>query len=138
MQDFRLLLLPPLFKWCVSSLIGLESGGTYVSALFQSVQKLPVAVCQERAVNYLFAQSDQQAEQQCQGAPARSSVCRVSCGVQWTLTDLECASAKEQIAHTPLQENKKYNCVLISESPECTCAFVKSTSKAMKRLNKNH
>lgn len=92
-----------------------------------------VAVCQEMAVNYLFAQCDQPTERQCLGAPARSSVCRVSCGVQWTLTDLEHASVKEQIAHcTPLQENKKYNCVLISESPECTCAFIKSTSKAMK------
>lgn len=46
LQDFWVLLLPPLFKWwcrftCVSSLIGVVSGGTYVSALFQSVQNLP-------------------------------------------------------------------------------------------------
>lgn len=62
-----------------------------------------VAVCQEMAVNYLFAKHDQQTEWQCQGAPVRSSVCRMSRGVQWTLTDSEHASVKEQIAHTPLR-----------------------------------
>lgn len=41
-----MLLLPPLFKWwcrckCDWFLIGLVSGGTCVSALFQSAQKLP-------------------------------------------------------------------------------------------------
>lgn len=103
-----MLLLPSLCKWCCrlkcdSSLIDLVSGGINVSALFQSVQKLGVAVCQEMAVNYLFAQPGQQTEWQCQGAPVRSSVCRVSWGVQWTLTGLERASVKEQITHTPLR-----------------------------------
>lgn len=109
LKALRVLLLPPLCKWwcrfkCDSSLIGLVSGGVCVSALFSQLRNSRVAVCQEMAVNYLFAQRDQQTERQCQGAPARSSVCRVSCGAQWTLTDLEqIASVKEQIAHTPLR-----------------------------------
>lgn len=74
-----------------------------MSALFQSVQKLPGSSLPGDGSELPICKCDQQTEWQCQGAPARSSMCRVSCGIQWTLTDLELASVKEQIAHTPLR-----------------------------------
>lgn len=100
---FRVLLLPPLFKWCCrfkcgSSPIALLSAvsvlcfgsGAPGSSLPGGGSELPVCTAWP---------ADRMAVS---GCPCQ--VKWVFCGLQWTLTDLECASGKEQIAHTPLRK----------------------------------
>lgn len=102
LQDLCVLLLPPLFKWWCrfksdSSLIALASAvsvlcfssGARGSSLPGGGSELPVRMAWP---------ADRMAVS---GCPCE--VKWVSCGIQWTLTDLEHASVKEQIAHTPLR-----------------------------------
>lgn len=123
LQDFWVLLLPPLFKWwcrfkCDSSLMGLVSGGTCVSALFQSAQKLPsrVAVCQEVAVNYLFAVWP------AGRTAAAGCPCEVKCvqGVLWRSVDLDrlgaCRCQRANRPHTTAGEWEVQLCADFWES----------------------
>lgn len=88
-------------------------------------------VCQEMAVNDLL-HSVTSRQNGSVGVP-----CKVKCvqGVLRCSVDLgrlgACQCQRANCPHST-QKDQKYNCVLISESPECTCAFIESTGKAVK------
>lgn len=77
-----------------------------------------IAVCQEMAVNYQFVQHDQQTEQQS---------LRVSLGGQ---VRVGWEHQRASFPHTSAGEKEVQ--LPISESPKCTCAFLKCISKVMK------